>query len=331
MFINKVSSAYFDYLIYEDYFKEGGFPNLLRNTFDNPADRKCIKRLSVNSTVLVAGSSNWGNFLFILKCRILRRDISIYLAPLGQLSEFLDYDNPFEFGDKFEGSKWNLSTSGIRRKELKNKWTFRVIYRRLWRGVFVKAILLNISGVLVLSNNEANEVRKIHPSTVLSSLTDWSYKPYSKQGEKLSLPEKSVNLLYFGRIDPYYKGLYELLEVMTLIPRTRLYLSGGDYRGGVSKLNSRIRMLKLEERVEFISRNMDSSMFAAFDYTILPSYWEGYYRACADVKANNGNLIIRDSSNGDFFIEKGDYIFRTREDLQVLLQNIVVAKQGCGR
>ena len=322
MSINRVSSTYFDYLIYEDYFKEGGFPNLLRNTFDRPADLKNIKSLPNNSTVLVAGSSNWRNFLFILRCRVLRRDVNIYLAPLGQLSEFLDYDNPFEFGDKFVDSNWKLSTSGIRRKERNNKWTFRVIYRRLWRRLFVNAILRNISGALVLSNNEANEVRKIHPSVVLISLANWSYEPYSRQGEKLILQNSSLNLLYFGRIDPYYKGLYELLEVMTLIPRTRLYLSGGDYRGGVSKLISRIKMLKLEERVEFISRDMDSSMFEEFDYTILPSYWEGYYRACADVKANNGRLIIRDLSNGDFFLTEGDLIFSTKEDLFDILSSI---------
>lgn len=322
MSINKVSSAFFDYLIYEDYFKEGGFPTLLRNTFDKPADRKNIKSLPINSTVLVAGSSNWRNVLFILKCRVLRRDISIHLAPLGQLSEFLDYDNPFEFGDKFVDTNWNLSTSGMRRKERNNKWAFRVIYRRLWRRVFVKTIFRSISGVLVLSNNEANEVKIIHPSIVLSSLTDWSYEPYSKQGEKLSLQESSLNLLYFGRIDPYYKGLYELLEVMSSIPRTRLYLSGSDYRGGISKLISRIKMLKLEERVEFISKDMDSSMFEEFDYTVLPSYWEGYYRACADVKANKGRLIIRDLSNGDFFLEEGDHIFSTKEDLFNVLSSI---------
>ena len=144
MSINQVSSTYFDYLIYEDYFKEGGFPNLLRNTFDKSADRKNIKSLPINSTVLVAGSSNWRNFLFILRCRVLRRDVNIYLAPLGQLSEFLDYDNPFEFGDKFVDSNWKLSTSGIRRKERNNKWTFRVIYRRLWRRLFLNVILRNI-------------------------------------------------------------------------------------------------------------------------------------------------------------------------------------------
>ena len=210
----------------------------------------------------------------------------------------------------------------MRRKERNNKWAFRVIYRRLWRRVFVKTIFRSISGVLVLSNNEANEVKIIHPSIVLSSLTDWSYEPYSKQGEKLSLQESSLNLLYFGRIDPYYKGLYELLEVMSSIPRTRLYLSGSDYRGGISKLISRIKMLKLEERVEFISKDMDSSMFEEFDYTVLPSYWEGYYRACADVKANKGRLIIRDLSNGDFFLEEGDHIFSTKEDLFNVLSSI---------
>lgn len=319
MLIKKVESKCIDYVVYEDYFADGGFPCLIRETFPKHVGYNNLDILPKGSNILVAGSSNWKNFFFVLKSHFHRKDLNIFLAPLGQLSEFLDYDNPFEFGDKVLDASWKLSKQGKRRREKGKSFTFRFLYRRLWRLVIVRFLLRISSGAYILSKHEAGEVRKLCGSTRLYAISDWAYKPYDKRGQKLELPESKLNLLYFGRIDPFYKGLYELIDVMTHTSNTKLYLSGGDYRGGVLKLRNYIRKAGLGDRVEFISKDMDSIMFARFNYTILPSYWEGYYRACADVKYNGGKLIIRDLSNGDFFVDEHDFIFRSKANLIEIL------------
>ena len=325
--IKNLPTNYFDVIFYKEYNHKGAFPVMIRNTFQIRTHSESVfHKVKSKDKCLLMSTSSLFTFFSCLFLRIKGNNITI--VPLGQLHSFLDNDNPFEFGDEFGFQGWELKPKSSRR--LNGKKSFKTFlrknYRWLWKKVFVKLMLLMADNVLVLSNYEVKEVRKIHSNVNLVRLAKWFYNPYKKDGIQLELDENKLNLIYWGRIDVYYKGLDILVKAMKDLNKTVLYVSGGDYRGGMGELRELIKTEGLNNIIieeEIISyKNLTD-----FDFMVLPSRWEGYFRAPHDAKANNLNVICRDVTNYDFFLTDKDIEFSTDHDLINLLKKIEELKK----
>lgn len=317
-----VTNNYFDVIFYKEYNHDGAFPKMIRETFTiKRHEENVFFSVDAKEKCLLMGTSSLFTFFscLILKCK----GVNVTIAPLGQLHPFLDNDNPFEFGDEFSSKDWKLKTKNARRLDGKKslKSTIRKIYRQVWKKVFVKLMFLICNHVLVVSKYEASIVKKNHKNSSVLRLDKWHYIPYQKEGLMINLDTSYINLIYWGRLDVYYKGLNTLMFAMSKLNNTRLYCSGGDYRGGKDKLLQMIDIYNLNN-VFIIDEIVSYKCLQDFDYMVLPSRWEGYFRAPHDAKANNLKVIYRDATNYDFFKEKEDIEFSTDEELiEILLNN----------
>ncbi len=325
--IKFLSASYFDVVFYKEYTHSGGFPEMIRNTFKiKYHSDKIFLKIPSNYKSLLIGSSSLFSFF---SCLILKfRGINVTIAPIGQLHSFLDFDNPFEFGDEFSRQGWNLKSENSRRlngrKSIKS--LFRFIYRKIWKQLFVKIMFYLADNVLVISDYEANEVRKLSSNINLVRLNKWFYKPYDKDGIMINVDKNKLNLIYWGRVDIYYKGLDILINSMKKLNNSILYISGGDYRGGKNKLRELIKLNNLKNIV-IEEKIISSKNLKDFDYMVLPSRWEGYFRAPHDAKFNDLKVIYRDSTNFDFFSSENDIEFSEDEELINILKALDSAKK----
>lgn len=318
----KIRSDYFDVIFYKDYDAKGGFPELIRKTFKVKHNSLTPFLKSVKNTrCLLVGSSSLRTFF---NCIILfLKGAKVTIAPLGQLHEFLDNDNPFEFKDKFSEKGWELNNSKTRRQNgSKNiKTQVRFILRKIWKLIFIRIMIYLSDSFLVLSDYEKQMVFKISSKTKIITLEDWYYEPYKKIGKFLNLETNKINLIYWGRIDYYYKGLDFLVNVIGEFPNLNLYLSGGDYRGGLNKIEEVISKKQVSNII--IEKDIVSfENLKKFDFMILPSRWEGFYRAPMDAKYYNLNVITRDACNFDLYKTEKDIIFSSDDELYDILKKI---------
>lgn len=320
--IETVPNNYFDIVFYKQYNHNGAFPQMIRDSFNikEYSNSVFFPVRKEDKCLLISTSS----FFTFFSCLILKlKGIEVTLAPLGQLHTFLDEDNPFEFGDSFKNKGWELKENSSRRLNGKKsfKTYIRKLYRKIWKFFFVKLMFKISNKVLVLSNHEAGLVCSLNKRINLVRLNAWNYKPYKKEGIILNLDKSKVNLIYWGRVDIYYKGLDILIEAVKDLNNTILYISGGDYRGGKEKIDffikqNNVKNIIIEEEVISYKNLKD------FDYMILPSRWEGFFRAPLDAKANNLKVICRESLNYDFYVTGKDILFSNDLDLKNVLNRI---------
>jgi hypothetical protein len=314
--MKKVPNNFFSVILYKDYHRDGAFPQVIRQTFKVKNVHTSLKEhFSISDNCLIFGTSSFFSFFMLIRAKL--KNAKVYIAPLGQLDPFLDIDNPFDFGDQFNKDGWSLSTKKGRRFDGKSSvWSlFRLLYRKIWRNIFVRLMLYFSDGVLVLSNYEGSLVKKLNPNIDLLRIEQWFYKPYSRKGIQIELPNNKLNLIYWGRVDFYYKGLDILLNSLHNLPNVNLYISGQDYRNGLEKVNKIIKSNKLKN-VIFVKETICFSALKNFDFMVLPSRWEGFFRAPLDAKANGLKVLCRKSLNYDFYAVDDDILFE--DDLELI-------------
>jgi hypothetical protein len=320
--IKKVPNNFFDIIFYKDYNDDGAFPETIRNSFKIKKFYNSLNfEIQKGEKILIISTSSIFSFVVCLTSKL--KGGVVYLSPLAQLHPFLDTDNPFEFGDKFENKGWVLNNEKGRRLSGKRtfKSIFRFFYRKLWKNIFVRLMFWISDGVLVLSNYEGTLVKKINHKIDLFRLDQWYYIPYKREGIKLDLPKNKINLLYWGRVDFYYKGLDVLIKNLHKLPNINLYISGGDYRNGMQKIKDFQNKENLTNLI-YIKETISYKALQDFEYMILASRWEAFFRAPLDAIANDLKVLCRSSLNFDFYLRKKDILFNNDQDLIKILTKL---------
>ena len=129
----------------------------------------------------------------------------------------------------------------------------------------------------------------------------------------------AVRILFVGGLDPFRKGVYDLLEALNLIksdaPSSKLIMTGGN---SFDEVECKWNSMDLQDSIEFLGwfdENNLPSLYASCDILALPSYNEGLPYVIIEalssglpiVASRVGGIpeVVSDGENG-FIIEPGD-------------------------
>lgn len=184
----------------------------------------------------------------------------------------------------------------------------------------IRMVLRQPEKVILLSEKAyalASTFIPIERLSVIPSNVDVDrFKP---NGNKPSTKDGIVRVLFVGGVDPFRKGVFDLLEaaasVVKINPKVRFIMSGGDSFREVEK---RWRTLRLQEYIDFIGwipEEKKVSVYQSVDILALPSHNEGLPYVVIEALAS-GLPIIATSVGGipevvihgenGYIIEPGD-------------------------
>jgi glycosyltransferase involved in cell wall biosynthesis len=146
--------------------------------------------------------------------------------------------------------------------------------------------LENAHAVHVFFSGEGQLVRSIAPKSKTHVLR-LGFEPTNT----VAKADRHGYLAWFGRYDPYHKGLDRMLFAYALTPprqRRRLMMRGVDYNNGKARVLELVATLELEDFVEVgpVLLDKDKSEFLAGASAFLfPSRWEGFGIALVEALA----------------------------------------------
>ncbi len=142
-----------------------------------------------------------------------------------------------------------------------------------------KYFLNQSSGVIVLNEKSKNDLLSLKPDIKYTVQPHPLYDHYGKKieqrdaKEKLNIPENKKVILFFGLIRDY-KGVNLLIEAMSKLDDSYYLIIAGEAYGDFGKYESRIKELKLENRIKLNIKYIPDSdvplYFSASDVCILP-------------------------------------------------------------
>jgi len=159
----------------------------------------------------------------------------------------------------------------------------------------------------------------VEPSKLLvlpSSVdTEW----FSSQNRVFPEVSEEIKLLFIGGLDPFRKGIYDLLQAFSKVaasfPKATLVLTGGD---SFIEVKSKWESMKLSDRIDFLGWIDDAdlpNLYSTCDVLILPSYNEGLPYVIIEalssglpiVASDVGGIaeVVTNAENG-FIIQPGD-------------------------
>ncbi len=159
----------------------------------------------------------------------------------------------------------------------------------------------------------------VEPSKLLVLPSSVDTKWFSSQNRVVPEVSEEVRILFIGGLDPFRKGIYDLLQafskVITSFPKTTLVLTGGD---SFIEVKSKWESMKLSDKIDFLGWIDDAdlpNLYSSCDILVLPSYNEGLPYVIIEalssglpiVATNVGGIaeVVTNGENG-FIIEPGD-------------------------
>lgn len=225
----------------------------------------------------------WENAYYIFISKLLRRPVTLHY--LGAFDIY--YEN-----------RSNLERAAIR---CVLRWPDKVI--------FLSHKVYALAGTFLPRSKLA-----VIPSNV--DVTRFTQNCSSKLSEKDGI----VRVLFVGGLDPFRKGVYDLLDAITLViqedSKIRFVISGSE--GSFEPIMRRWHELKLERYIEFIgwiSEGKKVEIYQSADILVLPSHNEGLPYVIIEALASGLPIIassvggipevIRHGENG-YIIKPGD-------------------------
>lgn len=184
----------------------------------------------------------------------------------------------------------------------------------------VRMVLRWPQKVILLSDKVHNCASTFLPMERLSVIpSNVDVARFSWNDDKRSRKDGFVRVLFIGGLDPFRKGIFDLLDAAAIVVKTnsnvRFVMSGGD---SFQKVEKRWRELGLTDYIEFVGwipEEQKASMYQSGDILVLPSYNEGLPYVVIEALAS-GLPIIASSVGGipevvihgknGYIIEPGD-------------------------
>lgn len=196
----------------------------------------------------------------------------------------------------------------------------------------IRRVLKIPDRIMLLSEKVMNLVSSFIATEKLSVL------PSSVNTTRFNVPNREfpaipgeVRILFVGGLDPFRKGVYDLLEATKLIlpkaPLVKLVMTGGS---SFDEVESKWKSMDLKNSVEFLGwfdeENLPS-LYASCDILALPSYNEGLPYVIIEalssglpiVASRVGGIpeVVSNGENG-FIIEPGDIDALSRRFLELI-------------
>lgn len=184
----------------------------------------------------------------------------------------------------------------------------------------IRMVLRQPKKVILLSKKAYNIASVFIPTERLSIIpSNVDVNKFKPTGEKRSTGDGIVRVLFIGGVDPFRKGVFDLLDAVAIVvktnPNVRFVMSGGDSFREVEK---RWRALGIENHIEFIGwiqEEKKTLIYQSVDILALPSHNEGLPYVVIEALAS-GLPIIATSVGGipevvihgenGYIIEPGD-------------------------
>ena len=142
---------------------------------------------------------------------------------------------------------------------------------------------------------------------------------FNQNGDKQSTKDDVVRVLFVGGLDPFRKGVFDLLDAAVIVvktnPNVRFVMSGGD---SFQEVQKRWHQLELDSHIEFVGwipEDQKTSVYQSADILVLPSHNEGLPYVIIEALAS-GLPIVASSVGGipevvihgehGYIIEPGD-------------------------
>ncbi len=196
----------------------------------------------------------------------------------------------------------------------------------------IRSVLQIPDRIMLLSEKVKRLSAEFIPEDRLSVL------PSSVDTDKFNAPDRlfpappaKIRILFVGGLDPFRKGIYDLLESVSMVtekyPHVRLVLTGG---GSFEEIEKKWEKMGLDGCIEFIGWVADEKLpelYASCDVLALPSYNEGLPYVIIEalssglpmIGSNVGGIpeVISDGENG-YIITPGDVEMLTERLLELL-------------
>lgn len=325
----------------------GKHENLDKLNIITAFDIKDIFRIELASitpeTIFIfIGYSSFYNLMLSLKLRW--RGYNYAIIPSWQIHPFLDLDNPFE---KTTVPSISNLTQGIAsegspiikrvRNGNPNLYSYlNSLKRRIYRYTLGRFYISGASKIFVFSEYEKNNILRYF------SIDDYKFKfihfganlNYFKYGGDTFPKDGCLNIIYWGRVDFFYKGLDTILNSISLAKdrgvrkKFKLWICGPDYNEGYSKVRNYMEKSNLYEYVEILSPGDYTpgtiDLLKDADFSISSPKWDGFSRSMRESLCLGVPIISNLETHFDQIIKKfnNGLIFKNSEELSEIFQNL---------
>lgn len=204
----------------------------------------------------------------------------------------------------------------------------------LIQKLFIRTVMKIPDSLILLSEKVKEMASSFLPESKLSVL------PSSVDTDRFNAPDRKfpvfpnhVRILFVGGLDPFRKGVYDLLDsfkkVLEECPDTVLVMTGG---GSFAEVRRKWKKLGLNANIEFLGwfdEDELPNLYASCDILVLPSYNEGLPYVVIEALSSGlpilstsvGGIpeVVKNTENG-FIVSPGD-IHALTSALLKLVQN----------
>lgn len=266
------------------------------------------------------------------------------VMPAWQINEFLDRDRPFsktaiptiESAEKDSLGFKARAGDGVVEGKVTIRSRFRAVKRKLYRATLGRNLLQRASAIHVFSDFERENISRLISLKApqfcdVEFGTDISTRPI---GEDVFSQDGVRNIVFWGRVDYFYKGLDLIIDAIALAHRKAvrtpftLWICGPDYNGGYQKILDHVERRGVSNYVRILTPSDYTSgtvgLLANADFSILGSRWDGFSRALRESIVLGVPIITNDQTHFDRAIKRfgSGVIFADTEDLSRLLVDL---------
>ena len=301
-----------------------------------------LRSLTNNDVVTFFTFSSITNIL--LAARIARRGCKYTVIPAWQVDDYLDWDQPFlrnvvptiESVVKNPRVFETTAKNGVTEGEVKLRSYFRALKRKIYRKTLGKLFLKKASGIHVFSDFERKQICcLISQNGLRFASIEFGTDISERQVGDDQFPITSFsNIVFWGRVDYYYKGLdciidaVALAQIKGIITPFNLWICGPDYNQGYRKVNEHVKRRNLSELVHILTPEDYTSgtinILKKADFCILASRWDGYSRTLRESVSLGVPIITNNKTHFDRIVKKfsSGVIFNSEAELAEILVDV---------
>ena len=276
--------------------------------------------------------------------RLRKKNLRYSVIPAWQIHKFLDWDRPFphntlptiELAEKNPKQFNSRGAGGVVEGRLTFQGCIRSLKRKLYRKTLGKEILQHASGIHVFSDFEKSQICKLVrlPSPNFVEMTYGTLVEKRSVGEDQFHVKGVKNIVFWGRVDFYYKGLDQIMEGIALAKNRGIsapfifWICGPDYNEGYRKVQEHIDKNGVKEYVRILKVGDYTpgtvGLLKRADFCILASRWDGYSRTLRESVALGVPFISNRESHFDKVSKKfnNGLLFDNTSDLADILKNL---------
>ena len=253
------------------------------------------------------------------------------------LNNKIFFENP-DFRNKISDNKKLFSTK-LSINNLLSK--FIPLLKKIYLLLLGNFFIIKSKGLIFFSKYEQVNSKKIDIiNTVIYEPNLINTKFQLLGNSKFKYNFEDINIVYWGRLDYYLKGIDRLIYLAKKIKSIdknnviKFHLMGPDYNNSLKKIISEINKHDLNNKIIYHTREIwinNLQPFVSADYSILLSRWDGFPRSLRESIFYNIPIIASKETNFGDIINKTDcgYLidFKKSENFLKFIKELIYNKK----